>query len=259
MLARFLNYGVDAHIEWPRKETVISFGPAKIVAFPPSNEHDASLHIDVASADLNDQRGASLLSQLLTIAVWLDDQAAALTNGWSGNPVPVRPGRQTHSWPSSILDTWCNAWQPIESVKVRRALAIYREARNMEHFHSLPYAVLGYYKVLETTLDGLERGRLLNREAARFLEDDYLDSYKLRLMGFDAKPSPEQLANFLRVEGRLAVAHANKEPTVDPDDFEQQRKMSVAATILRDVARLYIRSELGVSENRWDHGLPPEK
>jgi hypothetical protein len=122
----------------------------------------------------------------------------------------------------------------------------------MEHFHSLPYAVLGYYKVIETTLDGLERGRFLNREAARLLDNEYLDSYSLRLIGFDAKPDPEHLANFLRVEGRLAVAHANKEPTVDPDDFMQQRKMSVAATILRDVARRYMRSELGISENRWD-------
>jgi hypothetical protein len=250
--ARFLNYGVDAQIEWPRKEIAIKFGHAEIIAFPPDQDHDASLHINLTSAGLNDQQGASLLSQLLTIAVWLDDQAAALTDGWSGNPVPVRPRRQTHRWPSSILDTWCNAWQPIERAKVRRALAIYREARNMEHFHSLPYAVLGYYKVIETTLDGLERGRLLNREAARLLDDEYLDSYKLRLIGFDAKPDPEQLADFLRVEGRLAVAHASKEPTVDPDDFEQQRKMSVAATILRDVARRYIRSELGVSENRWD-------
>jgi hypothetical protein len=252
MPARYLNHGVDAHIAWPRKETSIRFGSAEIIVFPPDKEHDASLHIDLTSARLGDRQAASLLSHLLSIAVWLEDQPAVLLNGWSGNPVPVRPRRQTRSWPSSILDTWCNAWQPIENPTARRALAIYREALNMEHFHSLPYAVLGYYKVLETTLDGLERGRFLERELTPLLRDDCLSPYEMSIIGFDETPSPQQLANFLRVEGRLAVAHANKEPSVDPDDFSHQRKMAVAAKILRPVTRSYIRGELGVGENRWD-------
>src|SRR3712207_5791956 len=113
-MARFLNYGVDAHVEWPRKETAYKFGAADVVVFPPSREHDASLHIDLTAARLSDLKAVSLINQLLSIATWLDDQAAALTYGWEGNPVPVRPERQTRSWPSSILDGWCNGWQPIQ-------------------------------------------------------------------------------------------------------------------------------------------------
>jgi hypothetical protein len=43
----FLNVPVDVHIEWPRAQATIAFGEWEIIAFPPSQDHDPSLHIEL--------------------------------------------------------------------------------------------------------------------------------------------------------------------------------------------------------------------
>jgi hypothetical protein len=253
MTPRFLNVPVDVQIEWPRKETVVTFGAWRIVVFPPSEIHNASLHVDLGGARLSDVEAMSVLNQLLSIAAWLDDTFAALLPGWSGNPVPCRPERQTIGWPSSILDTWCNAWHPIEDDKGRRALAIYREAVNMDHFHSLPYAVLGFYKILESAYPhGSERANQLEEQIAGLLACGDIEKHELSEIGFDLNSSPKKIADFLYKAGRQAVAHANYEPTINPDDTGQQRQMSVSALILRAAARSCIKSQFGIGTNRWD-------
>src|SRR5208283_2266148 len=126
MAPNFINVPVDAQIEWPREEAEITFGRWEIISFPPSRDHEASLHLDLTRARLSDAEAISVFNQLLSIASWLDNTFAVLLPGWSGNPVPCRPPRQTRRWPSGILDTWCNSWQPLNDEKARRALAIYR-------------------------------------------------------------------------------------------------------------------------------------
>jgi hypothetical protein len=250
----FLNLPVDVGIGWPRKEAIVTFGATKIFVFPPSQHHDASLHIDLAYARLTDVAARSLLNQFLSIAAWLDDTFAILLDGGSGNPVPCRPERQTISWPCSILDTWCNAWSPIKDENARRALAIYREAINMQHFHSLPYAVLGFYKILESAYptDGRARGRKLEQHVADLLAGNMINKHELQEIGFDLNSPPGQIASFLYSEGRQAVAHANKVPTINPDDAGQQRRMSVAASILQAASRSCITSQFRVGTDPWD-------
>jgi len=252
MALSFINVPVDTQIEWPRKEAVITFGRWEIIACPPAQNHDASLHLDLSRARLSSSEAISVLNQLLSIASWLDDTFAVLLPGWSGNPVPVRPPRQTQRWPSSILDTWCNNWHPLEDERARRALAVYREAVNMEQFHSVPYPVLGFYKILESAYPkGAERAQNLEREVAQILAHENIDERQLREIGFPSKGSPKQISNFLKQAGRDAVAHANKDPAVNPDDATQQRRMSVVALILRAAARSCIKSRFQVETNRW--------
>jgi hypothetical protein len=252
MPPNFINVSVDTEIEWPRKEAVITFGRWELISFPPSRDHDASLHLDLFRAGLSDVEAISVFNQLLSIASWLDDTFAVLLPGWSGNPVPDRPPRQTRRWPSSILDSWCNSWQPLKDERARRALAIYREAVNMDDFHSVPYAVLGFYRILESAYrEGAERTQNLEKEVAQMLAKNNINERQLREIGFTPKDSPEQIARFLKEAGRDAVVHANKEPLVNPDDASQQRRMSVAASILRSAARSCIERRFKVGTNRW--------
>lgn len=252
LVACFSNHSILGQIEWPKTETRFSFGPHEIIAFPPSKEHDASLHIDLSRSQITNVEGMSVLNQVLSIAAWLDDTFAVLHSGWSGNPVPRRPDRQTTSYPTSILDGWCNSWGPIKDETARRAVAIYREAVNMYHFHSIPYAVLGFYKILETTFDGQQRQDFLEHELEKELSNGGIERFLLREIGFQCAPTPSELASFLRKDGRHAVAHASNDPSVNPDDIQHVRSMSVAAQILRPLARTFIKRELGVGTNRWD-------
>ena len=90
------------------------------------------------------------------------------------------------------------------------------------------------------------------QEVADLLNRNRINMHELREIGFDRNTPPEQLASFLQKEGRHAVAHANKDPTINPDDTGQQRQMSVAASILRAAARSCIKSQFRIGENRWD-------
>ena len=250
---RFLNVPVDVQIEWPRAQVTMAFGEWEIIAFPPSQDHDPSLHIELTRPRLSTVEAGSVLNQLLSVAAWLDDKSAVLLPGWAGNPVPCRPSRQTKGWPSSILNSWCNAWQPVKDEQARRALAIYREAINMQHFHSQPYAVLGFYKIFESAfLEGRTPAEKLTQEVADLLNRNRINARELREIGFERKSSPEDLASFLQKEGRHAVAHANRDPTINPDDIGDQRQMSVVASILRAAARSCIKSQFRIGENRWD-------
>ncbi len=251
MRSRFTNHSVMTEANWPRSETRFSFGPHEIVIFPPDKEHDPSLHLDLGRAGLSGVEGMSVLSQLLSIAAWLDDTCAVLHNGGSGNPVPVRPRRQTICYATSISDHWGNSWGPLEDPVARRALAIYREAVNLYRFHSIPYAVLGFYKILETNFDGRQRTEFLLRELESMISANQIADYQLGAIEQSVGDSAK-LAEFLHKEGRNAVAHANLSPAINPDEILDVRRMSVAAQILRPLARRFINQEFGVGTNRWD-------
>jgi len=51
---------------------------------------------------------------------------------------------------------------------------------------------------------------------------------------------------------RCAVAHANKPYSTDPDNFHELRRLYMATNVLRALARLFIKNELGVSDCVYD-------
>jgi hypothetical protein len=253
MNPRFLNVPVDVQIEWPRAQAAVTFGDWEIIAFPPSQDHDPSLHIELTRTGLSTVGAGSVLNQFLSVAAWLEDKSALLLPGWAGDSVPCRPPRQTRAWPSSRFYTWGNAWRPVKNENARRALAIYREAVNMQRFHSQPYAVLGFHKIFESAFpDGVTRSKKLEQEVADLFNRNRINMHELRAIGFDRNPPPEQLVSFLYKAGRQAVAHASKHPPINPDTSEEQLQMSVAGSILRKAARSSIKSQFCIGENRWD-------
>lgn len=254
----FANFPVTGEIEWPRRETVFEFGRHEVHAFPPSRDHAASLHIDLTRSRLSDVDGRNILNQLLSIAAWLDDTYAILHDGWSGTVVPVRPQRVggIGEAMSSIVDHWCNFWAPIENATVRRALAIYREALNLQYLNVTTFSVVGFYKIFEIKFDGKGKKEYFYKLLYTMISDKifvrrYLGPLELKAMGFYNLPSSEKLADFLFESGRNAVAHASHDPSIDPDDVSDIQKIWAASSILRAMSRRMISEELGVSTERW--------
>ncbi len=121
----------------------------------------------------------------------------------------------------------------------------------MYRFHSIPYAVLGFYKILETSFNGRQRTEFLRRELESMISENQIEDYQLREIECSIGESA-RLAEFLHKEGRNAVAHAKFSPAINPDEIRDARRMSVAAQILRPWARRFINQEFGVGMNRWD-------
>jgi hypothetical protein len=168
MQRRFLNHPVSTGVGSPNAEAKFNFGGWGIIAFPPSPELEASLHIDLAAHQLSLADGMSVLNQLLSIAAWLDDNYVVLLPGLSGSSEPNRQPRQTREFPTSMVAGWSNSWEPMMDGRARLTLAIYREAVNMQSYHFLPFAVVGFYRVLEVAWpDGKERSSRIEEPAPR--------------------------------------------------------------------------------------------
>jgi hypothetical protein len=253
---RFLNCAVSTGIEWPKADTTFGFGTWEIIAFVPTQQHDASLHIDVAAHHLISASGLSVLNQLLSIAAWLDDIYAVQLYGSMGTTEPNRQTRQTREFPISIMQGWCNSWKPVEDERKRLALAIYREAVNMAQFHSLRFAVVGFYRVLEVIWpDGRLRGAQMEEHLNEILAGDPIWLWLLRNGAYDGEATSKAVAAYLSKECRNAAAHASgkkKGVIINPDDGIDQYRMRSAGSILRKLAYEAMQHDLGISRNRWD-------
>jgi hypothetical protein len=62
----------------------------------------------------------------------------------------------------------------------------------------------------------------------------------------------KKVEKYLTVLCRHAVSHAGDPHNIDPDDDEKLGRLHVAATVLRELARHFIRTEMEFSEHYFD-------
>lgn len=254
-LSVWSNHGVIGDIEWPRRRATFRFGGYEILALPASRQHGASLHLDLHKARLDSVEAMSLFNEILSLATWFDDSAAVLLGGFSGSARPVPVDRDADGYLTSIMDAWPFGFDRIADLDLRRALAIYREAVNMERYHSLPYAALGYYRLLEIRFPkGHGRAAWIEATIQRMMVEDERPWWRER-HHFDqvVGTTPNQMADYFYRQGRNAIAHA-KDASINPDDVGELRALSVGLPLFRQLAREFIMSELDMRDDRWAGG-----
>lgn len=246
--SRFLNLAVDTQVTWPREEMASLFEGYRLITMPKTAENTTSIHIDLAGQKIGPDDAVALINRFLSLMSWCDDQFAILQEGWSGNPVPV-PVRKRN-----LAFTTATAWifdrKSPASPEARKALAIYREGRNAEQNYLISYAVLAYYKIVELKHKGSADARTWFARNYEALKGDRTLAEDIKR--FEGARGAERPGNYLYRACRVAVTHANKPYSSDPDDPRELRRLHVAAQILRALARRFIRDELGVSECPYD-------
>jgi hypothetical protein len=145
--SRFLNIGVDNQVTWPAKETLIKFDRYQFVLMPKTQDHVQSIHVDLTANHLTDREAITIINRFLSIMMWCDDQFAIAQGGWSGNPVPVPVPKRDLAF--TTTDQWIFDRQIPSSEEARRALALYRDARNAEQNFMVSYAVLNFFRIIE--------------------------------------------------------------------------------------------------------------
>jgi hypothetical protein len=242
--SNFINIGVDNQVTWPREETLIAFDKYKLVLMPKTKESMTSVHMDLTANRLSDQEAITIINRFLSIMSWCSDQYAIAQGGWSGNPVPVPVPPRDLAF--STAYHWAFNRKIPDTDEVRRALALYREARNAEQNSLVSYAVLNYYKIIELRHHGKEAVRRWFRDKYPILAGlrDSISAFK----NFDALRGAERPEEYIHRACRLAVAHGGKHSKSDPDDFVELRRLHTAAEPMQLFARYFIQIELGVSD-----------
>jgi hypothetical protein len=239
--SRFINIGVDNQVTWPRKERLITFDRYQLVLMPRTKDHVQSV---LVANGLDDRAAMTVINRFLSVMTWCDDNFAIAEHGWSGNPVPVAVTKRDLAFTTAhdyIFDRKIPG-----SEEARRALALFREARNAEQNGFVSYAVLNYYKIIEIRNHGKEATRkwfLTHFEALRASsgKNEDIDRF-LSLCG------NEPPHKYIHDSCRIAVAHAGKNSKSDPDDAHEILRLHTAARVMHMLARHFIEQEFAISD-----------
>ena len=249
-LPRWCVYTVQGHIYWPQKEALVEFGRWKLRAFPSTREFEPTLQIETVQNEIDFVTARTVCNQILSICSWCADAPAAVMDGFCGS-TRAKPMPRTHNGGhlSGIVDHWPYNRTPLADDDARLALGLFREALWQEKNGSIPYAALGYFKILEIRQGGRGRAAWLRAHLNEAVEQDSSFGQPFRSLAELQGQAPDA---YLYATCRLAVAHATKAPVINPDDAQQVRDLSACTPVLHNLVRIYIRDELGVSDSPWD-------
>lgn len=118
------------------------------------------------------------------------------------------------------------------------AVALYREGLSL---NSLSLGFLSLFKVLNIRyISGSSQEKWINANLYRIWYQPAVD--RLR----ELRATNQDVGHYMYVQGRCAVAHANSNPLVHPDKYEDRRRLEADFPLMKELAALFIETELGV-------------
>jgi len=155
---------------------------------------------------------------------------------WTGGNIPRSMGIMRNN---GIIDYLSSEHLPTATNdKSAAALAFYREGASLDNPF---YAFFSFYKAFSVAIpDGQTRSQWLtakrdeidNSEAKKRLEE-------LESQGID-------VSNYLYQQGRHAIAHADREPYINPDKTDDHFRLSLDLPLMRNFTELAIEDRLGI-------------
>jgi len=239
-MAEWLNIGVKGGAIWPMEETSVEFGGCQLLLKPAKKDTEQSIHIQLRG--ITNIEALTLANRFLSVITWCDDYAMENLYGGSGSAVPVAISKHSREIGSSIAFPFYRDLE--KNPKALLALALFREAKTV---NSVPYEFLGYFKVLNI----FWRDKYLNGK------NEIIEGLKITLPVLsdsasksritEIKKKHNDVAGYLYKSGRCAVAHANVEPIIDPDDISDLHRLSKDMPVIKEVAEFIMEKELGIS------------
>jgi hypothetical protein len=172
-----------------------------------------------------------LVLRFMSALSWVED-SGFMIEGLSGGNLPRPLGRRKESG-LLICDAFDLSYLPeIADEKAALALALMREGRGLNH---VGYAFLSFYRVLETAFpEDIKRIAWISTSIAGLTGFGVPSALeKIRAQGFT---TPEAIGDHLYRSGRCAMAHATRQPIVDPDKPEDFRRLGSELPIVRAFA-----------------------
>jgi hypothetical protein len=173
---------------------------------------------------------------------WVENRGF-MVDGVGGGNLPRPMGRDKKSG-FSICDEFDLSYFPEPaSREALLALALMREGRGLNH---PAYAFLSFFRVLEVAFpDGKERKKWVEANAGAVTGHrvkEAIDELK--------KKGITDIGTHLFESGRCAVAHASREPIVDPDNPDDYRRLFSEIPIVLALAQKAIEEKLGVETSQ---------
>jgi hypothetical protein len=137
----------------------------------------------------------------------------------------------------------------IADEKAKLAVALYRDARSLD---SVPFQFLSYFKILNIFWNDKKRKRKnelvegLRASLLNLTEEDCIKRIK------EIESREGDVADYLYISGRCAVAHAFADPIVDPDVVTDLHRLSKDLWLMQKLAAYLIEKNFGIEQSIWD-------
>lgn len=232
---------VESAVGWPLKVTKLIFRNRALYILPQTKdpERGLSTYPAVAVALAEGERyedGQVLIFHFLSSLSWVERQGISVAH-WSGGNLP-RPmgGGSRHS---VISEQFYLPYLPdtVER-RPRWALAFYREGLALNH---PAYQCLSFFKVLNIFLRGdRAQKEWINANVGQV--SDHRAKARLSLL----QAQEPDVGHYLYGSNRCAVAHAGSEPTADPENPQDNKRLQDDLPLVQALAEIAIEKVFGI-------------
>ncbi|WP_037500416.1 methylamine utilization protein MauJ [Sphingomonas jaspsi] len=227
---------LETSIAWPVTYQKQDFDGRTFFLIPLANDHYPAVALKRGEDKLNDAKSAIL--RFTSAMSWVESSGAIVV-GFTGGRRPV-PLRREKSFGHTITRD-LNLTDLAEGLDERQglALALMREGRGLTH---PAYAFLSFYRVLEAAMpDGKVRKQWQTDNI-----DAIMDRQGLEALEELKKAGIKDVGGHLYKSGRMAIAHAQSDPIINPDDASDFDRIAGELPVMRGLAELAIERVLGV-------------
>lgn len=236
----WITAGVETRAFWPKRAQVLSFEGIRFLLQPAERGErgDALPAIALRTDDLGltDHQCRAVIMRLATAIAWREGQKVELVM-WAGGSSPFRLGMSRNNAITDYLpaDNLCAP----ASDEARKALAYYREGLSIDNPF---YSFLGFYKAFSRSLpNGRERGPWIAATLPRLTDREAIERRNELIR------AGEDISTYVANQGRHAIAHAERDDIVDPDDPTDHQRIIQDLPLMRHLAEIAMEERLEIT------------
>lgn len=233
---------INTWIGWPEKRTIVEYRNLKMYLFPEEDDLYPCIGV-IKSSSTKDDEIRKIIMQFISELTWVEQNRINIV-AWLGGGYPFRMKKSKST--TIVSPHFRITYLPeIEDDKIRLALAFYREGLGLDH---KAYSFLSFYKIINMFYK------------SGTTQKDWIKNNYIKITELKAKERIEELLKggieideYLYVSCRCAIAHAGVEPTIDPENLEDNIRLANDLPIIKSLVEILIENELNVktSHSVW--------
>jgi len=228
--------GVETSVPWPTKETKVHFDGHDFILRPESETNAPSIAFEHGSKGIPNEIAITIVRRFMSSLSWVYGYGLRETF-WMGGARQIGIGKSP-KWSTQTTHFDPTYLPTLSDPKQKLALALYRDALST---NNIAYKFLGLARILNIIAKtAREHQTWVNLKIGLITDPDALKIVSsLKAKGLD-------VGEHIYKSGRCAVAHANEDPIVDPDDSSDLRRMHEELPLILSLAQIVIEHELKV-------------
>ncbi len=231
---QWICLNIQPGLTWPTRSQSLEFAGHRIWIIPITREEYGGVGMKIPDG-MNAEEGEGILLRFLSVLSWRERSGILVAHRTGGDIVRMM-GR-----PKLFADAIQQAFDftdfPCPNGDGAIALGLMREARSLNH---PGYSFLSYWRILELAFRHL--GKKASEARVRWmkktlpiLNGDGVREAKASIAAEGIEGTAE-VCRHLFESSRCAVAHANSEIIVNPDDPRDARRLTVELPLVREMA-----------------------